>query len=298
MSPPTPDGSVIILVRRARQRSSGTGSIWTIKGNLYVGYGGTGSVTQAGGTVSLGSALYVGYGYESTGTYNLNGGTLILNSLVSGGGTAAFNLGGGTLQTNGSFGINLPMTLTRIGGNANVDTNGNNVQLCGVLSGPGGLNKLGSGTLTLSALNTYSGDTTVNDGTLEIAGGIDPSGTSLIDVQSGTAALKTVNVTKTNLDIITAESATFEVIDGAHTVGTITGSGTTQVDAGASLTATAICQDVLALAPGATVTIAAIPGGPLANAITPVPEPSTLVILGVGALGLFCHFWRRHKHRM
>ena len=47
------------------------------------------------------------------------------------------------------------------------------------------LTKAGSGTLTLNGLNTYSGNTIINGGTLEIAGGIDPLGTPLIDVQSG-----------------------------------------------------------------------------------------------------------------
>ena len=35
-----------------------------------------------------------------------------------------------------------------------------------IATGPGGLTKIGQGLLTLNALNTYTGDTTVNDGTL------------------------------------------------------------------------------------------------------------------------------------
>ena len=57
------------------------------------------------------------------------------------------------------------------------DTNGNPVNLVagsngsstaysGVLSGNGSLDKVGSGTLTLGGMNTYSGPTTVNNGTL------------------------------------------------------------------------------------------------------------------------------------
>ena len=38
--------------------------------------------------------------------------------------------------------------------------------ITGSLSGPGGLAKIGSGTLTLSGSNTYSGGTTVNGGVL------------------------------------------------------------------------------------------------------------------------------------
>ena len=43
-----------------------------------------------------------------------------------------------------------------------------NILLSGVLRGPGGLTKTGPGTLTLSANNTYSGSTTVNQGVLAL----------------------------------------------------------------------------------------------------------------------------------
>ena len=58
------------------------------------------------------------------------------------------------------------MTLTGIGGDANIDTAGYAVTLSGVLSGTGGLNKLGNGTLTLNAANTYSGSTSIKAGTI------------------------------------------------------------------------------------------------------------------------------------
>ena len=104
-----------------------------------------------------------------SGTYNLNGGTLALNGLGQGSGSATFNFGGGTLKTNAAFTIGLPMTLTGTGGNANLNTNNYAVTLAGVLSGPGGLNKLGQGTLTLAAANVFSGQTTIAGGTLTLA---------------------------------------------------------------------------------------------------------------------------------
>ncbi|MGD0654892.1 MAG: PEP-CTERM sorting domain-containing protein, partial [Thermoguttaceae bacterium] len=106
-----------------------------------------------------------------------------------------------------------------------------------------------------------------------------------IDVESGTAILKTTNISKTNLDIYTATAALFEVSGGTYEVGDISGSGTTQVDSDASLTAASICQDTLTIGNDAMVTIESITGGALSGAITSVPEPSTLVLL-VGAFAM------------
>ena len=58
------------------------------------------------------------------------------------------------------------MTLSGSGGDATVDTAGYDLTLAGCLSGPGGLVKIGGGTLFLSGSNTYSGSTTITAGTL------------------------------------------------------------------------------------------------------------------------------------
>ena len=62
------------------------------------------------------------------------------------------------------------MALTGIGGNATVDTTGGNIGLGGILSGSGSFVKQGNGTLTLSASNSYTGNTTISAGTLAIGG--------------------------------------------------------------------------------------------------------------------------------
>ena len=100
----------------------------------------------------------------------MTGGILVVKTISTGAGTAAFNFGGGTLQASGALSTTLPMTLTGAGGNATVDTAGYAVTLSGQLSGPGGLDKLDTGTLTLSGANTYGGLTTVSGGTLDLVG--------------------------------------------------------------------------------------------------------------------------------
>jgi hypothetical protein len=234
----------------------------------YIGRSGTGTFTQTGGinTISSSSYLYLGYNSGSSGTYNLNGGTLITKSISKGSGAATFNFGGGTLQASGSFSTTLPMTLTGEGGDANVDTLGYIVTLSDLISGAGGLNKLGAGTL-------------------EFTKGIEVSDTTVLNVQAGKAVLKTVNVNEIDLNITTAALATFEVLNGVHEVGAIDGSGLTQVDSGAQLTASSIVQGKLTIRSGAKVTIRSLPGGPLSGAITAVPEPSMLVLL-IGALAV------------
>jgi len=141
---------------------SGSGQLYAPTEEIGVNYNGI--FNQTGGTntisnPSLGLLLAANPG--SVGTYNLNGGTLILGDLRKGNGTAAFNFGGGTMRANNSFTSSLPITLTGVNGNATIDTNNRSINLSGVISGSGGLRKIGPGTLTLSGNNTYTGGTTV-----------------------------------------------------------------------------------------------------------------------------------------
>lgn len=152
---------------------SGTGSSLSTGGNLYVGYAGTGNATvDNGGTISTSAVLSIASTGGSSGTFNLNdGGTLQVGGAdgitIVGGGT--FNANGGTIQVTGSdLTTTVPMTLGS-GTTSTVDTNGLNATLSGILTGSGGLTKSGAGSLTLSAANTYSGDTTISGGTLTLA---------------------------------------------------------------------------------------------------------------------------------
>jgi autotransporter-associated beta strand protein len=80
---------------------SGTG-ILSATQYQYVGYSGTGSFTQSGGTSSVQGPLYLGYNAGASGTYTLSGGSPSIpyynnNSLYVGySGTGAFTQSGGT----------------------------------------------------------------------------------------------------------------------------------------------------------------------------------------------------------
>ena len=167
----------------------------------YLGYFGSGSFTQSGGTNLLSSGIVFGHYPGTSGTYDLNGGLLSLSSLgmTSGSGAATFNFGGGTLGANSALGwsSSLAMTLTGIGGNATVDTTGGNITLTGNLSGPGGLNKVGAGTLFLTGSNSYSGSTIVSGGTLSIAQ-IGLSDSAAVSIASGAM----MNLGFTGTDVI------------------------------------------------------------------------------------------------
>ena len=130
---------------------------------------GAGSVTKAGaGTLSL----------VSTNTYT--GGTTIT--------AGALQLGDGA-TVNGSVAGNITDNATLGFANPNAQT------FAGIISGSGGVTKIGTGLLTLSGASTFSGGTAISSGRLQIAGpttistGIissSPVGSGTLTLASGT----------------------------------------------------------------------------------------------------------------
>ena len=123
------------------------------------------------------------------------------------------------------------------------------------------------------------------------------NGNTLLQISGGTfeaggsADPFTDTITNLSLDIVNNSTATGLLIsDGVKKTGTISGIGDTTVSgpAGTELIATSIVQNTLTIGAGCTVTIAAIPGGPLASGanLTPVPEPATWILLTLAAAGM------------
>jgi len=126
----------------------------------------TGTNTYAGDTIVNAGVLDVvnSLALQKT-TLTMNGGQVVFDAVVGSaipvGGLAASASGPGyDLGLTNSAGA--PISLT-VGTNINVNT-----IYAGVLSGPGSLTQAGGGILNLTGTNTYTGNTTVSTGTLEI----------------------------------------------------------------------------------------------------------------------------------
>ena len=188
--------------------ATGTGNQnWTIAGGtLQLGNGGTsgaiagnivdngtfaidrsdtyifgGNISGTGSFVQMGTGTTVLTGASSyTGPTNLNAGILQAGAANVFAPASSFTIStGAVLNLNG-----FNQTIGALAGAGNVmlgsatltaGGNNDNTTYAGAISGTGGLNKAGSGTLILTGSNGYTGVTNINGGTLEVDGAITSS---------------------------------------------------------------------------------------------------------------------------
>ncbi len=186
-----------------------------------IGSSAVGRLTKSG----LGSGVLT----LSTGnTYT--GKTLILTGFINTSGESAFGAnpgaftsdqltlnGGGIASTAGAlnFSSNRGITLGASGGT--FFTNGNNITLTNVVTGSGALNKTGTSTLILAAINTYTGATSV---------------------QSGTLQLNAANTFPDISALSLSASSTFDLKGFSETIGSLASAGTVTSSAAGTITLT------------------------------------------------------------
>ena len=187
-----------------------------------IGVNGPGVFTQSGGTNTCQS---INFGFGG-GTLNLDGGLLTVTSSVTINLRPVFNFSGGTLQAGGSFSTFLPINLGTSGGGGTIDSGRFVLTFSGSLSGAGGLTKIGSGALSLTGTDTYTGPTTIEQGLL-IVNGHGPFA-SPVTVESGGSLSGTGSLTSVVVD------AGGQLAPGG-TIGTLELSGSLTLQSGAAL---------------------------------------------------------------
>jgi autotransporter-associated beta strand protein len=326
------------------QGSSGTlnmtGGTMSTSDKLQIGHNqATGLVIQSGGTVNVQNEVYIGnennassvgtytlsgtgalnVGNEvivgrdnGTGTLNLNGGTVTTTKISGGNGSATVNFNGGVLKAKRDE-ANLIENLDTANVQSNglkINSNGFNVATSQALTGTGGLEKLGAGSLTLNGAQTYTGPTLVSAGTLTLA--LNSSITSAVTV-AGSAALGGAGTIADNLSfnsdakfvfslterlLVTGASVSFVDfgIDDLVGLTSATAEGTyTIIGGSATINTNGLLNlgsaSAYNLGPGKS---AYFTEGSLLQ-VTVVPEPSTYALLVLAGLGLAGHVIRRRR---
>jgi T5SS/PEP-CTERM-associated repeat protein/autotransporter-associated beta strand protein len=280
---------------------TGMNSLWTANNFIVSGFGiGTLNIGNGGDSGGMITAKNIDIAYysNSTGICNIDGGMLNAGKISKGLGNACFNWQDGIIHnydsgTNLIIANNLVLQLAYSGTHTfNIDS-GRDGTVDAVLSDAttgGTLNKVGGGTLLLTAANTYSGATTIEEGRFKVTGSIlKTNGITVKEAGILELAKTSGNATAATLNIDNA--GTILVSTGSQNVGAISGTGITQVIGSAKLTAQSIIQNSLTIGG----TGAGFADMAEASSMSEVPEPSTVILFAMGCVGLVAYTWLRQK---
>lgn len=211
------------------------GTITSVQSTTFIGEGGQPGVWNMSGGAAVLTTVFLPINNGANGTLNLNGGTFTATEITSGnvGGTGTLNFNGGTLVAgagaNGNFLHDLTTANVQSGG-AIIDSGANVITVAQALldgGGNGGLTKLGAGTLNLNGVNTYTGTTLVNVGTLggngTIAGPVSVAAGATFAPGTSIGTLTINNTlglagTSTTIIEVSKSAATNDLVTGVTTV--------------------------------------------------------------------------------
>lgn len=164
----TQNGNMLV-----RPLNTGFGATMNVKTGASFTYGGTSniilaksnsSVNQGGASITISGGVFTtGKGFDNTSVTAETTGNTTLN--FSNGGTVKLSADIPSLIVQGTTALRV---VTNDAAGGVIDTNSFSTAINVAITGTGGLTKAGEGTLTLSGLNTYAGNTTVTGGTLRL----------------------------------------------------------------------------------------------------------------------------------
>ncbi|HYZ45185.1 MAG TPA: autotransporter domain-containing protein, partial [Xanthobacteraceae bacterium] len=203
-------GAGAVTLGAATLTTNGDGSDTTFSGTIS----GSGRLVKVGdGTLTLsGNNSYQGGTIVSAGTLAVGSSRAI--------GTGALTLADGTTLQAAANGLALANAV-RLNGGVTVDTQSNTMTLSGPISGTGGLDKIGSGTLTLTGASTYTGTTNVSEGVLNVTGSL----VSTVSVNSGGTLMGAGSIGGLSV-------GTGGIVAPGNSIGTLTVRGNVSFDVG------------------------------------------------------------------
>jgi autotransporter-associated beta strand protein len=149
---------------------------------------------SAGGTLTLsGANTYSGPTTIALGTLQISA----ANNLGSGAAGNAISLGGTLASTANTYDLGASRAIVLTSNGAAIQVDAGELQISGIVSGAYGFTKTGSGTLALSATNTYAGDTILSQGTLRLSQSASLPLTTTLRIAAG--ATSDLNFTGTNV---------------------------------------------------------------------------------------------------